>query len=110
VLAKIILQGFIVKPDEANPHKFSVYEEFVDQTAFDNHQARVKSSKWDEVTINVLQVIKAGQKTVGFYSFVAYFSLLMRRLVIPLVRHYENNWSFRWYELGKYRWLLSSDQ
>jgi quinol monooxygenase YgiN len=44
---------FIVKPDEANPHKFSVYEEFVDQTAFDNHQARVKSSKWGEVTINV---------------------------------------------------------
>jgi quinol monooxygenase YgiN len=84
VLAKVILQGFIVVPDsdlevvtselvihkrltlkeagcliftvtqdEINPHKFGVYEEFVDQTAFDNHQARVKSSKWGEVTRNV---------------------------------------------------------
>jgi quinol monooxygenase YgiN len=84
VLAKVILQGFIVvpdsdlevvkselvihrkltlkeagcltftvTPDEVNPHKFSVYEEFVDQTAFDNHQARVESSKWGEVTKGV---------------------------------------------------------
>ena len=84
MLAKVILQGFIVvpdsdlevvkseliihkrltlkesgfltftvTPDEVNPNKFSVYEEFIDQTAFDNHQARVKSSKWGEVTKNV---------------------------------------------------------
>jgi len=84
VLAKVILQGFIVvpdsdleavkselvihkrltlkeagcltftvTPDEVNSHKFSVYEEFVNQTAFDNHQERVKSSKWGEVTNNV---------------------------------------------------------
>ena len=84
MLAKVILQGFIVvpdsdlevvknelvthknltlkeagcltftvTPDEVNPHKFSVYEEFVNQAAFDNHQARVKSSKWGEVTKNV---------------------------------------------------------
>ena len=44
---------FTVTPDENNRNKFSVYEEFVDQTAFDNHQARVKSSKWGEVTNNV---------------------------------------------------------
>ena len=44
---------FIVTPDEVNPNKFSVYEEFVNQTAFDNHQIRVKSSKWGEVTKNV---------------------------------------------------------
>jgi len=44
---------FIVTPDEVNPHKFSVYEAFVNQVAFDNHQARVKSSKWGEVTKNV---------------------------------------------------------
>jgi quinol monooxygenase YgiN len=43
---------FIVTPDEVNPYKFSVYEEFVNQAAFDNHQARVKSSKWGEVTKN----------------------------------------------------------
>ena len=84
MLAKVILQGFIVvpdsdlevvkselvihkrltlketgcltftvTPDEVNPHKFSVHEEFVNQAAFDNHQARVKSSKWGEVTMNV---------------------------------------------------------
>lgn len=44
---------FTVTQDENNPHKFSVYEEFVNQDAFDNHQARVKSSKWGEVTKNV---------------------------------------------------------
>lgn len=44
---------FAVTPDEVNPYKFSVYEEFVNQAAFDNHQARVKSSKWGEVTKNV---------------------------------------------------------
>ncbi len=84
VLAKIILQGFIVvpdsdlelvsrelvthksltlkevgcltfsvTPDESNRNQFNVYEEFVDQTAFDNHQARVKSSQWGKVTKNV---------------------------------------------------------
>ena len=84
MLAKVILQGFIivpdselevvkseliihkrltlketgcltftVTPDEINPHKFSDYEEFINQEAFDNHQARVKSSKWGEVTKNV---------------------------------------------------------
>lgn len=44
---------FTVTPDEVNPHKFSVYEKFVNQAAFDNHQARVKLSKWGEVTKNV---------------------------------------------------------
>ncbi|WP_286265958.1 putative quinol monooxygenase [Thalassotalea atypica] len=44
---------FEVTPDAVNPQRFSVYEEFVNQAAFDNHQARVKSSKWGEVTKNV---------------------------------------------------------
>ncbi|WP_228448158.1 putative quinol monooxygenase [Sulfurospirillum diekertiae] len=44
---------FTVTPDAVNPNKFNVYEEFVNQAAFDNHQARVKSSKWGEVTKNV---------------------------------------------------------
>lgn len=44
---------FNVTPDESNHNKFSVYEEFINQAAFDNHQARVKSSKWGEVTKNV---------------------------------------------------------
>jgi quinol monooxygenase YgiN len=44
---------FTVTPDAINPYKLSVYEEFVNQAAFDNHQLRVKSSKWGEVTKNV---------------------------------------------------------
>mgnify|MGYP002700819208 CR=1 FL=1 len=44
---------FTVTPDESNRNKFSVYEEFINQSAFDNHQARVKSSKWGVVTKNV---------------------------------------------------------
>ena len=44
---------FTVTLDEVNPNKFSVYEEFVNQDAFDYHQARVKLSKWGEVTKNV---------------------------------------------------------
>lgn len=84
VLAKVILKGFIMVPDEdlevvkrelithqkltlkesgcliftvtpdlTNPNKFSVYEEFLNQAAFDHHQVRVRSSKWGEVTNNV---------------------------------------------------------
>ncbi|MDN2662366.1 antibiotic biosynthesis monooxygenase [Psychromonas sp. 14N.309.X.WAT.B.A12] len=44
---------FTVTPDDVNPHKFHVYEEFINQIAFDNHQARVKSSKWGEITKDV---------------------------------------------------------
>jgi quinol monooxygenase YgiN len=44
---------FTVTPDESNRNKFSVYEEFINQSAFDNHQARVKLSKWGVVTKNV---------------------------------------------------------
>lgn len=34
-------------------HRFDVYEEFVDQEAFDHHQARVRSSHWGRVAANV---------------------------------------------------------
>ena len=44
---------FTVTQDEVNPNKFSVYEEFVNKTAFNHHQARVKSSYWSEVTQSV---------------------------------------------------------
>lgn len=36
-----------------NVNKFHVYEEFINQQAFDAHQCRVKNSNWGEVTINV---------------------------------------------------------
>lgn len=44
---------FNVMPDELNPNKFYVYEEFMNQAAFEKHQARVTSSRWGEVTKNV---------------------------------------------------------
>lgn len=44
---------FNVTPDKNNPNKFNVYEEFIDQTAFDNHQSRVKSSNWGKVAKQV---------------------------------------------------------
>ena len=44
---------FSVTQDKNNFCKFDVYEEFVDQAAFDKHQARVKSSKWGNITKNV---------------------------------------------------------
>ncbi|QPR55014.1 putative quinol monooxygenase [Aeromonas allosaccharophila] len=44
---------FKVNQDPLNPCRFDVYEEFVDQAAFQAHQARVKSSRWGEITVNV---------------------------------------------------------
>jgi (4S)-4-hydroxy-5-phosphonooxypentane-2,3-dione isomerase len=44
---------FTVTPDAVNSHRFNVYEEFENKAAFDYHQARVKLSKWGEVTKNV---------------------------------------------------------
>ena len=45
--------NFNVTPDAENMSRFNVYEEFVDQAAFEHHQARVKSSKWGEITHHV---------------------------------------------------------
>jgi (4S)-4-hydroxy-5-phosphonooxypentane-2,3-dione isomerase len=36
-----------------NPHRFDVYEEFVNKAAFDYHQERVQSSYWGKLSINV---------------------------------------------------------
>ncbi|HDZ8980775.1 putative quinol monooxygenase [Aeromonas veronii] len=44
---------FKVTQDALNPCRFDVYEEFVDETAFQAHQARVTSSRWGEITVNV---------------------------------------------------------
>ncbi|MGL5408674.1 MAG: putative quinol monooxygenase [Shewanella sp.] len=44
---------FKVTQDPLTPCRFDVYEEFVDQAAFQAHQARVKSSRWGEITVNV---------------------------------------------------------
>lgn len=44
---------FEVTQDHFNPCRFDVYEGFVDEAAFQAHQARVKSSRWGKITINV---------------------------------------------------------
>lgn len=44
---------FEVTQDPLNPCRFDVYEEFADPAAFQAHQARVKSSRWGDITINV---------------------------------------------------------
>lgn len=44
---------FQVTQDPLNPCRFDVYEEFVDKVAFQAHQARVKSSRWGKITVNV---------------------------------------------------------
>lgn len=36
-----------------NPLKYSLYEEFVDQAAFDFHQIRTKNSMWTKLSQNV---------------------------------------------------------
>ncbi|MCP8690036.1 putative quinol monooxygenase, partial [Marinobacterium sedimentorum] len=44
---------FEVTPNESNQNRFDVYEEFSSKAAFEAHQARVKSSRWGQVTTNV---------------------------------------------------------
>lgn len=44
---------FEVVKDASDPNRFTVYEEFIDQAAFEHHQARVRVSHWGEVTMNV---------------------------------------------------------
>ncbi|GEM76730.1 putative quinol monooxygenase [Vibrio sagamiensis] len=45
--------SFSVSENSDNPLRFDVFEEFVDKAAFEQHQARVKSSYWGKVTLNV---------------------------------------------------------
>ena len=44
---------FEVTQDTHNESRFDVYEEFIDQNSFSNHQDRVRASKWGTVTVNV---------------------------------------------------------
>ncbi|ELF1354499.1 putative quinol monooxygenase [Vibrio cholerae] len=45
--------AFSVIENPENPLRFDVYEEFVDKVAFEQHQKRVKASRWGKVTVNV---------------------------------------------------------
>jgi (4S)-4-hydroxy-5-phosphonooxypentane-2,3-dione isomerase len=44
---------FEVSQELSNPNRFNVYEEFVDQGAFDAHQLRGKYSDWGTESRNV---------------------------------------------------------
>ncbi|EKO3667691.1 putative quinol monooxygenase [Vibrio metschnikovii] len=44
---------FKVTENSENPSRFDVYEEFIDKSAFEYHQNRVKTSHWGKVTVNV---------------------------------------------------------
>ncbi|MGP0171632.1 putative quinol monooxygenase [Pseudomonas sp. NCHU5208] len=45
--------SFTVTESVENPLRFDVFEEFVDRQAFDFHQARVRASRWGQVTVDV---------------------------------------------------------
>lgn len=45
--------AFSVTSDVHNPLRFNVHEVFIDQAAFEVHQARVRTSFWGRVTRNV---------------------------------------------------------
>ncbi|OBT15547.1 antibiotic biosynthesis monooxygenase [Vibrio sp. UCD-FRSSP16_10] len=46
---------FQVSQSIHHPLRFDVYEEFVDSSAFEFHQRRVKQSKWGKITTNVIR-------------------------------------------------------
>ncbi|RED53440.1 putative quinol monooxygenase [Aestuariispira insulae] len=44
---------FNVDQDPDNPQRYTVYEEFVDQAAFDRHQERAKTSPWGAFSVGI---------------------------------------------------------
>ena len=44
---------FKVVENKKNPLRFDVFEEFTSQSAFEQHQQRVRDSDWGKVTVNV---------------------------------------------------------
>lgn len=44
---------FVVEKDSDVTNRFNVYEEFVDEEAFEFHQKRVSESTWGRITCNV---------------------------------------------------------
>ncbi|GAM65295.1 arginase [Vibrio ishigakensis] len=44
---------FEVVQDDTEPRRFSVYEEFESEQAFNAHQQRVKQSEWGKDTVDV---------------------------------------------------------
>ncbi|REL35024.1 putative quinol monooxygenase [Thalassotalea euphylliae] len=44
---------FNIEPAQQYANRFNVYEEFVDQAAFEQHQVRVKQPHWGKISQNV---------------------------------------------------------
>lgn len=44
---------FRVSQDSENQNVFNVYEEFVNRVAFEEHQQRVRNSRWGKIAENV---------------------------------------------------------
>lgn len=44
---------FKVWPDEHDSQRYHVYEEFADRAAFEQHQLRVKRSRWGSSTVDL---------------------------------------------------------
>ncbi|NDW52253.1 putative quinol monooxygenase [Aliiroseovarius sp. PrR006] len=45
--------SFLVVEDRCHPGRFNVSERFTDRTAFDAHQARMKTSDWATITAGI---------------------------------------------------------
>lgn len=52
---------FSVTADDKVKNRFNVYEEFIDQAAFDFHQTRAKNSIWGKVSKNVARHYEINQ-------------------------------------------------
>jgi quinol monooxygenase YgiN len=79
--------AFSVTEDESNNHKFNVYEEFVNQAAFEHHQERVKSSKWGEVTKNVERHYVISNRELTSVLFIFTYIVNSLRLIGRLLPH-----------------------
>lgn len=44
---------FTIAADKNDPCRFSLYEEFKDQAAFDHHQTRTEASNWAKISVNM---------------------------------------------------------
>ncbi|MEZ9849284.1 antibiotic biosynthesis monooxygenase [Vibrio breoganii] len=54
---------FHVQQSSKKPHRFDVYEEFIDKEAFEYHQRRVEESHWGAITSNVIRHYQVSEES-----------------------------------------------
>ncbi|MFC0058735.1 putative quinol monooxygenase [Vibrio inusitatus] len=54
---------FHVQQSSRKPHRFDVYEVFIDREGFEYHQSRVKESRWGAITSNVIRHYQVSQES-----------------------------------------------